>query len=86
MWGIDTPELRGDEKIFWKEVRDFVREKILWKTILIKTYKDKKGKYWRYLAEVFYEENDKYINLNKQLVEKDFAKEYLKKKREFSEF
>lgn len=84
LWGIDTPEMRWAEKVFWKEVRDFVREKILKKEILIKTYRDKKWKYWRYLAEIFYFENEKYINLNKELVEKKFAKEYYKWKLDFT--
>ena len=83
LWWIDTPELRGEEKIFGREVRDYVREKILHKDVLVKTYKDKKWKYWRYLAEIFFEENWKYINLNKNLVIKWFAKEYLKGKGEF---
>lgn len=84
LWGIDTPEMRWAEKVFWKEVRDFVREKILKKEILIKTYRDKKWKYWRYLAEIFYFENEKYINLNKELVERKFAKEYYKWKLDFT--
>lgn len=83
LWWIDTPELRGEEKIFGREVRDYVREKILYKDVLVKTYKDKKWKYWRYLAEIFFEEHWKYINLNKNLVIKWFAKEYLKGKGEF---
>ena len=34
--GINTPEVRGEEKILGKKVRDLVREKILDKVVTIK--------------------------------------------------
>lgn len=76
-FGIDTPELRGEEKEDGKRVRDYVRGMILDKEVIIRTVKDKKGKYGRYLAEVFYKLGDEYINLNKSLVDKNFATIYL---------
>ena len=75
LWGIDTPELRWDDKVFWKKVRDYVRERILWKEILLKSYKDKKGKYWRWLWEIFID----WENLNEELVKIWYAVEYMKK-------
>ena len=50
LYGINCPEMRGDEKEKGKESRDALREKIMGKDILLKTIKDKKGKYGRYLG------------------------------------
>jgi len=52
LYGVDTPEMRGDEREEGIRVRDHVRDLILDKDIIIKTHKDKTGKYGRYLAEV----------------------------------
>ncbi|MDQ7022251.1 MAG: thermonuclease family protein [Candidatus Gracilibacteria bacterium] len=75
LWGIDTPELRGDDKIFGKKVRDYVRERILGKQIILKSYKDKKGKYGRWLGEIFIDGE----NLNEELVKMGYAVEFMKK-------
>ena len=53
LYGIDAPEIRGDTRIRGRASRDFLREKILGEHVTIKTHKDAKGKYGRYLAEVF---------------------------------
>lgn len=50
---INAPEMRGEEKTEGTISRDRLREKILGKEIIIKTAKDKKEKYGRYLAEIF---------------------------------
>jgi len=55
VFGIDTPELRGPEKKAGIVARDFVRDLILNKNVIIKTHRDKKGKYGRYLGEIFIE-------------------------------
>lgn len=51
--GIDTPELRGEERPEGLKVRDWLRDKIDSKLVILKTYKDSKGKYGRWLADVF---------------------------------
>ncbi|MDF7801861.1 thermonuclease family protein [Pontiellaceae bacterium B1224] len=75
---INAPEMRGDEKVAGKASRDWLRGRILDKEIIIESIKDKKGKYGRYLAEIWLEENGEYININDELVAKGFAeyKEY----------
>ena len=60
LYGIDTPELRGDEIEEGKRVRDFVRalfDQPGNQTFLVRTHKqDEKGKWGRYLATVeFYD-------------------------------
>ena len=52
LFGCDTPEMRGEEREQGIIVRDYVRSLILDEQIIIKTHKDKTGKYGRYLAEV----------------------------------
>lgn len=73
LYGIDTPEMRGVEKVEGKKVRDIVREMILDKEVEIHSYKDKQGKYGRYLATIIIDG----LDLNKWLVDNGHAKVYL---------
>ncbi|WP_372846761.1 thermonuclease family protein [Pontiella sp.] len=70
---INAPEMRGDEKVAGKASRDYLRSRILGKEILLETIKDKQGKYGRYLAEIWLEENGAIVNINDELVAKGFA-------------
>ena len=70
---INAPEMRGPEKIAGKAARDYLRHRILGKEVVIETFKDKRGKYGRYIAEIWLPENDGYTNMNDELVEKGFA-------------
>lgn len=74
LYGIDTPELRGAEKVEGKKVRDIVRSMILDKDVTIRSYKDKQGKYGRYLANIVLEDG---LELNQWLVDNGHATEYL---------
>jgi len=76
LYGIDTPEVRGKNKIKGFEVRDYVRGKILNQRIRIRTIKDKKGKYGRLLGKVLYSGEKSWINLNDELAGMGYAKEY----------
>ena len=70
--GINTPEVRGPEKPQGIISRDALRQRILGKVVTIKTSKDKKGKYGRWLGEVYIEEE----NINQWLITEGYAKEY----------
>jgi micrococcal nuclease len=72
LYGINTPEVRGPEKSEGIISRDALRERILGKVVTIKTFRDKKGKYGRWLGEVFVEEE----NINQWLITEGYAKEY----------
>lgn len=72
LYGIDTPELRGEEKEAGIIVRDIVREMILNKDVEIHSYKDKQGKYGRYLANIIVDG----VDVNEWLVENNHAKPY----------
>jgi micrococcal nuclease len=75
---INTPEVRGEEREAGLVSRDWLRERIVGRSVLIETFKDKKGKYGRYIAEIWLPENNGYTNINDELVEKGLAeyKEY----------
>jgi len=70
LYGINTPEVRGEERELGLISRDKLREKILNKDIVIETIKDKKGKYGRYLGIIYYEGE----NINDWLVKNNLAK------------
>lgn len=75
---INAPEVRGSEKVKGLKSRDYLRKLILKKEVIIQTIKDKKGKYGRYLGEIWIEKNKQWININDLLVTKGYAsyKEY----------
>tara|TARA_Y100000592_G_C5257203_1_gene215560 strand:+ start:158 stop:487 length:330 start_codon:yes stop_codon:yes gene_type:complete len=50
---INTPEVRGKSREEGIKVRNLVRERISNKWVVIKTTKDKKGKYGRWLGTVY---------------------------------
>jgi micrococcal nuclease len=70
--GINTPELRGEEREYGLAARDALRELILDKEVVIKTYKDKQGKYGRWIADIYV--GSKFIN--EWLLEEGFAEIY----------
>jgi len=79
LFGINAPEMRGDEKVAGKVSRDALRQWIMGESIVIKTIatrkgKDKKGKYGRYLA-VLWAKNaaDEWYNVNERLVTEGLA-------------
>ena len=66
---INAPELRGDEHDAGILARDFLRDKIENQQVWISTLKDKKGKYGRYIADIWIKDaDDNYINVNDALV------------------
>lgn len=74
LYRINAPELRGDERSQGLKSRDFLRQQIDGREIIIQTIKDKKGKYGRYLAEIWIPDLDgNLININDLLVTKGFA-------------
>jgi micrococcal nuclease len=77
--GINTPEVKGEERELGLISRDRLRELILGKDVVITTFKDKKGKYGRYLGDITYTDEDGNVYfVNDWLVEEGLAeyKEY----------
>lgn len=73
---IDTPELRSRDKILKEkayEAKDRVKELLESAgEIILKTNKDRKGKYGRYIAEVLFDGN----NLSDLLLNEGLAEKY----------
>lgn len=75
--GIDTPELRGEEREQGLVVRDYVRDLILDKQVILETLKDKTGKYGRFLAIIHIPQDDTTMNLNEHLLQEGMATKYM---------
>ncbi|OQX85702.1 nuclease [candidate division KSB1 bacterium 4484_87] len=74
---IDAPEIRGNEREKGLESRDFLRQLILDRDIFVETIKDKKGKFGRYLGEIWVaDENDTYFNVNDLMMKEGYAEPY----------
>ena len=69
---INAPEVRGKERSEGLKSRDALRAKIGNRWIKIKTQKDKKGKYGRWLGEIWLEE----LCVNDWLISEGLAKIY----------
>ena len=83
LYGINTPELRGEDREIGIFVRDELRKKILHKHIYLKTIKDKTGKYGRFLGKIYIKEENKdnkesedYLCINDWLLENNYAVVY----------
>lgn len=71
--GIDTPEIRGEERPQGLISAEALRNRILDKQVIIVTDKDQTGKYGRWLGTVYLEQE----NLNEWLLNEGLAKPYL---------
>lgn len=81
IYGINTPEVRGKERIRGKEVRDHVRELLLDKKVFVRT--EKQGKFGRYIGDVWFNLNDEIgykTNLTEYLLENGMGIEFMKDK------
>ena len=80
-WGIDTPEIRGEERPEGLIAKGMLMKWIPVGTeITLRTHKDKKGKYGRWLGEILVADSAKrgsFISINERLVEGGYAKRYM---------
>ena len=85
MYGIDAPESRTSdkvEKVYGMAAKDFVIKWTNTGDLVLKTFKDGKGKYGRILGELWY--ND--VNINQRMIEEHHAvKYYGQSKKEIAE-
>jgi len=73
LYGINAPELKGVDKLSGQTSKNWLVEKVLNKNIVIKTHKDAKEKYGRWLGEVYV--GDLYIN--EQMITEGLAIKYM---------
>lgn len=69
---INAPEVRGKHKEAGLVSRDYLRDRILHKAIVLVTAKDKQGKYGRYLGHVYLDG----ANINRAMVIDGYAEVY----------
>lgn len=77
LYGINTPEIRGgtaETKKAGITARDWLRERVLGKEITIKSFG--KGKYGRWLVELYLEDSE--VSINQELIDRGLAQTYLR--------
>ena len=82
-FGLDAPELRTSDPEEIKrgfEARDYVRERIEGKVVILEF--SKRGKFGRVLVKIWYLQDDELINLNDELIEQGLAIPYWGGKRD----
>ncbi len=76
--GIDTPEIYRPscqaELEHGREAKQFLVDRILNKEVTFVSYKDRTGKYGRYLADIAYERDGQLILLTEELIANGFEK------------
>ena len=76
LYGINAPETRTRDRAEKKrglEAKRWLIDRLTDKDIIIRTHKDKKGKFGRYLATIFIDGE----NVNQEMVDKGLAVEYM---------
>lgn len=89
LFGINTPELRGDEREAGLAARDWLKAQLMgvpleevWHygdpnvAVILETHRDRSGKYGRWLATLWAMVDGDWRNMNKALLEAGHAKEY----------
>ena len=82
LYGIDTPEIFGTPKESEEykngiKAKLFVEERLLHKKLWFHTHKDTKGKYGRYLADIFFQDDaGAHVCIGQLLLEEGLAKRY----------
>jgi micrococcal nuclease len=76
LYGINTPELRGEEREQGIISRNWLRSRLnSCEQVYIQTIKDKNGKYGRLLAVLYVDNNP--VSINEEMINKKLAKQYL---------
>jgi len=70
--GINTPEVRGAQREAGLKSRDALRDKISNRWVIVKTKQDKKGKYGRWLGEIWFDD----ACINDWLLSEGLAEKY----------
>lgn len=78
LYGINAPEISGEERPQGLIARDRLRVLIEGKDVILESYKDKTEKYGRWLGIIHYKnETGSLVNVNEQLITEGLAKKYI---------
>ena len=72
LFGINTPETRGSDRLSGLIARDRLRELIEGRDIILASHRDRAGKYGRWLGTIYIDD----ININKLLLDEGLATIY----------
>lgn len=72
LFGINTPEVRGAERLSGLIARDRLRGLIEGRDIILASHRDRAGKYGRWLGTIYIDD----ININKLLLDEGLATIY----------
>lgn len=76
LYGINTPELRGEERELGLKSKQALIDLLEGKRVVLKTIKDKTGKYGRYLGILYILDGDEWVDINQTLINEGYAKQY----------
>ena len=74
--GINAPERKGTTLTAANAAKAFLEKKILNKKVTIRTEKDRKEKYGRWLATILFEEDKNLIEVNRMMIAEGHAVVY----------
>lgn len=80
LYGINAPEIRGEDKEKGKAATECLKELIEGAELFCISYRDRKrqqGKYGRWLIELFAKRDDDTINCNRELIRRGHAVTYM---------
>lgn len=69
LYGIDTPEMRGEEKPEGEKAKEWLQERLYGREIVLQSIQDKKGSFGRWLGILFTDGE----NVNEELVSAGMA-------------
>jgi micrococcal nuclease len=73
---INAPELKGATLEAGNKSKEFLKGLVLNKWVTIRTEKDSKEKYGRWLATILLEEDKNLIDINAKMIAEGYAKKY----------
>ena len=73
---INAPEMKGETLKAATESKEFLKKLVLNKWVTIKTEKDRKEKYGRWLGTVLVEDNKNLIEINSEIIKAGYAVVY----------
>jgi micrococcal nuclease len=73
LWAINAPELRGNERDKGLRTRNHLRNLIHNQDVVLRTEKDRTGRYGRWLAQVLLHTAHGWVNINQMLIDQGFA-------------
>jgi micrococcal nuclease len=70
---INAPEVRGEQRPQGLVAAEFLRNLLIDQEVIIQTIKDKKGKYGRYIGDVWLQQGEQWTNASDLMVQNGYA-------------